>query len=298
VLLPGTVAGGTGGSNLAGLHGNDGGAAGSGIFVQSGTTVALGVGQTSGQVTEVDGVIADDGLGKLAVSGAGTVLLTAANTFAGGITLLSGTLELAQNSSAGYGAITFNGGSLRLDANAVDGLTYGQTLSSVEAGDRIDLRGLAFQPGATAVLNGADLVVVSGAVTEHFTLENPGRVSFVATSDGAAGTPGVLLTAVPLPTISGTVASQATTSEAPIHPFANVVITDPNVGATDSATITLSGYGGVLSGAGLSGGANGVYTLAAATPAALMARDEGSGFHAHRGRAQCCLDYLVRRGDP
>jgi hypothetical protein len=47
VLLPGTVAGGTGGSNLAGLHGNDGGAAGSGIFVQSGTTVALGVGQTS-----------------------------------------------------------------------------------------------------------------------------------------------------------------------------------------------------------------------------------------------------------
>uniref|UniRef100_UPI00291677EA beta strand repeat-containing protein n=1 Tax=Bradyrhizobium sp. SZCCHNRI1003 TaxID=3057275 RepID=UPI00291677EA len=63
-----------------------------------------------------------------------------------------------------------------------------------------------------------------------------------------------------LPKISGTVAGQMTTSEAPVHPFSTVSIDDLNVGATDTLTITLSGAGGTLSGTGLSG-SNGVYTL-------------------------------------
>jgi hypothetical protein len=63
------------------------------------------------------------------------------------------------------------------------------------------------------------------------------------------------------PTITGTVAGQTTTSEAPVHPFSGVTISDPNSGATDTLTITLSGSGGTLSGAGLSGSGN-TYTLA------------------------------------
>jgi hypothetical protein len=57
------------------------------------------------------------------------------------------------------------------------------------------------------------------------------------------------------PTITGTVASQATTLEAPVTPFANVTIDDANTGATDTLTITLSnGAGGTLvDGAGFSG---------------------------------------------
>ena len=73
------------------------------------------------------------------------------------------------------------------------------------------------------------------------------------------------------PSIGGTVAGQTTTSEAPVHPFAGVTISDPNAGASDTLTITLSNNGatGTLSGSGLSGGTNGVYTLAAASAATL-----------------------------
>jgi uncharacterized repeat protein (TIGR03803 family) len=63
------------------------------------------------------------------------------------------------------------------------------------------------------------------------------------------------------PTITGTASGQATTSEAPVAPFAHVTIDDSNPGATDTLTITLSGAGGTLSGTGLSGGAGGIYAL-------------------------------------
>src|SRR5262249_41802502 len=83
------------------------------------------------------------------------------------------------------------------------------------------------------------------------------------------------------PTISGTVANQhglTTTSEAPVHPFAGVTISDPNTAATDTLTHTvpqlalagpIGGTTGTLSGSGLSGGTNGVYTLAAAAAATI-----------------------------
>ena len=62
------------------------------------------------------------------------------------------------------------------------------------------------------------------------------------------------------PTITGTVGGQATANEAAVSPFSGVTIGDANSGANETLTITLSGGGGTLSGAGLSGGA-GVYTL-------------------------------------
>ena len=61
------------------------------------------------------------------------------------------------------------------------------------------------------------------------------------------------------PAITGAVANQTTTSEAPVHPFSGVTISD--LGGTESLTITVGGAGGALSGAGLVGGTKGVYTL-------------------------------------
>jgi hypothetical protein len=68
---------------------------------------------------------------------------------------------------------------------------------------------------------------------------------------------------VTVPTITGIVADQQTPSDTLIDPFATVTINDPNVGATDTLTITLTGDGmtGQLSGIGLTDNTDGVYTL-------------------------------------
>ena len=63
------------------------------------------------------------------------------------------------------------------------------------------------------------------------------------------------------PTITGTVAGRATTSEAAVKPFSGVTIADANSGASDTLTISVTGAGGTLSGTGLTGGTGGVYTL-------------------------------------
>jgi hypothetical protein len=68
---------------------------------------------------------------------------------------------------------------------------------------------------------------------------------------------------VTVPTITGIVADQQTPSDTLIDPFATVTINDPNVGATDTLTIPLTGDGmtGQLSGIGLTDNTDGVYTL-------------------------------------
>src|SRR5262249_45748677 len=74
------------------------------------------------------------------------------------------------------------------------------------------------------------------------------------------------------PSISGAVAGHGRASQRQGHPFAGVTISDPNSGASDTLTITLSNNGttGTLrGGSGLSGGTNGVYTLAAASAATI-----------------------------
>ncbi len=84
------------------------------------------------------------------------------------------------------------------------------------------------------------------------------------------------------PTIAGAVAGQTTTSEAPVNPFANVTVGDANSGATETLTITLSGSGGVLSGAGLTGG-NGSYALSG-TAAAVTAELDALSFTSTAGQ--------------
>ena len=72
------------------------------------------------------------------------------------------------------------------------------------------------------------------------------------------------------PTITGTVAGHTTSADAAVEPFAGVTIADPNSGATDTLTITLSdGANGTLTGTGLINDGGGVYTLAAASPATI-----------------------------
>ena len=210
---------------------------------------------TTSTSSDFGGAIVDGSAeGSLVIDGAGDVELTGANTFTGGTTLDSGTLELGANDAAGSGAITFGSASalLQLDATLTSGATaFANTLTNIVVGDQIDLDGLQFASGATtATVSGSTLTVTNGTATETFTLSNSATLNFEAAKDSAGGT---ILTAdaAAAPTISGTVAGQTTTSEAPVTPFSGVTIADANNGGTDTdtLTITLSG-GGALSGYG------------------------------------------------
>jgi hypothetical protein len=75
-----------------------------------------------------------------------------------------------------------------------------------------------------------------------------------------------------VPTITGTVANQTTTSQAAKLVFAGVTIADPNPGATDTLAITYTGPG-TLTGSPLLTGSAGNYTLTGTAAAITTALD-------------------------
>jgi plastocyanin len=108
-------------------------------------------------------------------------------------------------------------------------------------------------------------------------------LSFAVSNDGgpvvSATTAGIVATAVNDPaTIAGVrTVAQTTSDEARLSPLATISITDPDLGATEAVTLTLTSGGiatdanGTLSGAGLSKTGVGTYTLAAGSPGTVSA---------------------------
>ena len=239
---------------------------GESIVIDTGNT-AINAGlieaTNGGTVTIVDamansGTLAANGglleiLGSVSGSGAATISA-------------GGTLELG---GADAQTVTFiDPGTLKLD-NVTPTSFTGQ-INGLAVGDIIDLSDISV---SKAVIDGSTLIVTeSNDSTLSYQIAAAGGSFsgeyFSLLSDSASGTDLVLSPAA-APTISGTVAAQPTTSEALVHPFSAVTITDPNSGATDTLTITLSGAGGTLSGTGLINDGDGVYTLAAAAPATI-----------------------------
>jgi plastocyanin len=140
------------------------------------------------------------------------------------------------------------------------------TLSGTPSAVSTELDALVFTPtdhqiapGGT-ILTGLTLSVTDGIVS--FPTTN--TITKVDTT--AVNTP---------PVISGTVAGQAVADNATLSPFTGVTITDPDVGASETVTITLTAGGsasdadGTLSGTGLTRAGTGTYTLATGTPAAV-----------------------------
>lgn len=185
-LAAGTVIGGT-----AYGYAHPGNAYGNGMFLQGNESIALGA--ALGQTLTISGVIADQsgsggtgtnaGAGTLALTGPGTVLLAASNSFTGGIELEGGTLVLGAASAAGSGEIIFsNDPSLAFtqeDAprNVIDG--FG-------AGDIIDITDLAFSGTALTLTPNADGVLSLPGSSISLTFANAPAELFLV-SDGSGG---------------------------------------------------------------------------------------------------------------
>jgi hypothetical protein len=168
-----TVDGGllTGGATTGGTKGGDGALAGDafgdGIFLQGGTaqdpeTITLSAG--AGKTLTIDDQIADQtgsggkgltaGTGALVIAGTGTVDLDAKNTFYGGITIDSGTLELSHTGAAGAGPIRFDPGAMEFSPSTAPT----NAIENFSAGDALEITGFAYTgksyTGSTLTLDG------------------------------------------------------------------------------------------------------------------------------------------------
>lgn len=180
-VAAGTVNAGSGGTGRSSNPGSAGGAFGNGIFLQGNQTMTLAPGL--GLTLTIAGVIADQngsipssgGQAGLVVAGAGLVNLTAANTWTGGTTLTSGTLELAKTTSEGSGPIVFSAPSaaqtLKLDYVAGANATIAQVIQGFSGGantliylPNVDKAGIAF-----GSYSGTDLKFTAGGMGYEFT---------------------------------------------------------------------------------------------------------------------------------
>ncbi len=196
-----SVADGTVVAGLAGAGGTNGQAFGSGIYLQ-GTGAAL-IFDNKGTTETIAAPIVDDtgsggtgpggyalGTTGIKVTGAGTVALTGINSYSGGTTLQAGTLVVASAANLGSGTITFGALSttLKLTDAPTSGATFADVLSGFGDNGTIDLAGVTFSAGATAVVSGTTLSLTDGAFTQQFSLAATTANTIQVFSDGVSGT--------------------------------------------------------------------------------------------------------------
>lgn len=141
----------------------------------------------------------------------------------------------------------------------------------------------AMQSSLQSLLFTPSTVLGGGTRTTGFDLALSNSATKLAADNTTATVQVAGLSAAPAPPfIAGTSGGQTVAVGNVISPFQGVTVSDSNASPQVSATLTLSG-GGTLSGAGLTAGAPGVYTLAAASPAALTASLRKLAFTAPAG---------------
>jgi fibronectin-binding autotransporter adhesin len=153
----------------------------------NGHTLTLAPTATSG--SSYGGIISDgSAAGSLVIDGTGTVTLHGINTFSGGVTIDSGTLELGNASAAGTSAIEFGSANATLKIDLGDAPTgSGNVIENFAIGDSIDLAGVGTE---TSFSYNAGVLTLSGG-SQSVTLNiaaPPAHDDFSLASDNSRGT--------------------------------------------------------------------------------------------------------------
>jgi hypothetical protein len=252
-----------------------------GVYVASSPTVGASV-TNAGSITGAPNAISFGPIGGPTTSptppnpgGANTVTLEGGSSLSGnviGSVAPGATNTLILDGTGTTGSLFVNFGTVEEGAGA------SWTLSGVSTFATADITGnsstLSLAGGATtAVISGASdtftesvsssTITISGTSDNVTVTGNNNTITVENSSSTTLNVTGTGNIEIWAPTISGTVANQATTSEAPVKPFSGVTIGDKTSGESDSdtLTITVGGTGGTLTGTGLVAGASGVYTI-------------------------------------
>ncbi|MFT4197792.1 MAG: autotransporter-associated beta strand repeat-containing protein [Pseudoxanthomonas sp.] len=243
-----------------------------GTTIQSGATLQLGDGGTTGSITgdvtdngslvfdrsddvSFDGTIS--GSGSVTVAGTGTLTLTADNSYTGGTTIDDGaTLSISSDTNLGdsSGTLTFAGGTLETTAD----ITSSRAITLDSAGGTIDTDG--YSDTFSGVISGTGALTVTGSGTLTLTADNTytgtTTVDTDATLDLTGSIAGDLANAgstdVDGGTVSGTTTNTGTlTAEdatlADLDNSGTATLTDSSADAvTNASGATFSATGGTL----------------------------------------------------
>jgi len=160
-----------------------------GEVVDDGQVRIAGAGTLAG-ILEGSGVVIETGGGDLVLSSYGD------RDFAGKAAISGGTIELGTVGALGSGYVQFvapASGSAVLQIDAADAPAAGKTFVNVlsnfsGSGEEVDLAGLSFVAGATAVVSGSTLVLTDGGQTYAFGLAGTTAASYTVVSATGGGT--------------------------------------------------------------------------------------------------------------
>jgi autotransporter-associated beta strand protein len=202
-------------------------------------TTTLTLNGTNTGLNNVKGVLADHGAGRLAVSksGAGTWILSGADSYTGGTTVSAGTLEFdTAPTLANSTTFAVSGGTLRFKVSAGGTVGTGVT-ATVASGATLELAG-----SVSALASGANRANITNSSTTPAGVLVSGTNQIVGNIDGAGNTQvnaGSSLTANHIIqnalSIGGTAASHGTVTIAASNASGNPLI--------DVSDVSLSGAG-------------------------------------------------------